>query len=176
MQQRRARHVAEINFAPAAVDEHADGDRDATVLFHDVDDFFDRAAGRDDVFDDEAALARVQREAAAECHLAVLALCEDRARAERLACLMGEQDAARDGADDGLDVRVFEFFSHGLAELLRVLWVLQDVEFLDVVRAVEAARQEEMAIHNRVCFDQKFLDFCFCHWHGDFTLLVLSSM
>ena len=56
VQQCGARDVAEIDFAAAAVDEHADGDGDAAVCLDDVDDFLDGAAGRDDVFDNQAAL------------------------------------------------------------------------------------------------------------------------
>ena len=131
MQQGRARDVTKVDFAAAAVDEHADGDGDAAVGLDDVDDFLDGAAGRDDVLDNQAALTRMQVEAAAEGHLTIDALGEDGARAEGLARLMGEQDAAGHRTDDGLDVGVLELLSHRLAELLRVLWMLQHIEFLD---------------------------------------------
>jgi hypothetical protein len=43
--------------------------------------------------------------------------------------------------------------------------MLQDVEFLDVMRAVEARGQKEMAIHDGVGLDKKLLDFFFRHGH-----------
>lgn len=44
---------AEVCFAAASVYEEADADDVALGFIHDIDDFFDRAAGGDDVFDDE---------------------------------------------------------------------------------------------------------------------------
>ena len=170
VQQGRARDVTEADFAAAAVDEHADGDGNTAVGLDDIDDFLDGAAGRDDVFDDQAALTRMQVEAAAEGHLAIDALGEDGARAESLARLMGEQDAAGHRADDGLDVGVLELLGHRLAELLRVLWMLQHVELLDVVRAMQAGRQQEMAIHDGVRLDQQVFYFFFGHCH--FTVSI----
>ena len=83
---------------------------------------------------------------------------------------MREQDAAGHGADDGFDVRVLELLCHRFAELLRIPRMLQDIEFLDVVRAVEARGQQEMAIHDGVGLDEEVFDLLFGHGHLFHTL------
>lgn len=79
MQERMIRHIAKADFAAAAVHEHANSHWNTARLAHDVYDFFDRAARRHDVLDDEHALALVELEAATERHLAIDALREYRA-------------------------------------------------------------------------------------------------
>ena len=68
--EKRARGNVEFDLAAAAVNDRSGGDREAAFLFDDTDGFASGAAGRPDVFDYQNALARLQFESAAQCHLA----------------------------------------------------------------------------------------------------------
>ena len=149
------RHIAECRLAAAAVNEHRDCHGNSTRRLHHVDHLFDRAARRHDVLDNQHALALTQRETAAKCHLAIHALCEDRAGSEGLSRLMCEQDAARHGADDRLNPRILELLRHCLTELLCILRVLQHVKLLHIVRTVQPRRQEKMPVHNCARLNQQ---------------------
>src|SRR5207248_7638620 len=92
--------------AAAAIDQGADSDDGTATGAHALDHLTGRAASGDDVLDDEAALARREREAAPQPHRAVLPLGEQRADAERARDLVGDQDAADGWRQHRLSPRV----------------------------------------------------------------------
>ena len=104
-------------------------------------------------------------EPTAERHLAVHALRKNGARAKSLARLMREQNAAGHRADNCLNICVLKFFRHRLAELLRVFRMLQHIELLHIMRAVQARRQQEVAVHDGIRLHQEIFYFLFCHTH-----------
>ena len=138
---------AKFGLAAAAVDEEADTDDDAAGFLDDIDDFLDGTASRDDIFDDEDAFTRFDVEATAKSHDTLFTFREDSPRAESLADFMSQQDAAGHRTHDGLDVLVLETFCQFLAELFRIFRMLENVEFFNVQRAVQARRQQEMAFY-----------------------------
>lgn len=139
---------AEFSLATATVDEEANTDDDAASFLDNVDNFLNRTTRRDDIFDDEDAFTRFDVEATAKSHDALFTFREDSPRAESLADFMSQQDAAGHRTHDSLDVLVLETFCQFLAELFRIFRMLENVEFFNVQRAVQARRQQEMAFEN----------------------------
>ena len=120
---------AEVCFAAASVYEEADADDVALGFIHDIDDFFDRAAGGDDVFDDEDFFTRSDLEAAAQGHLAIFSFGENGTNAQKTRSDLRQDDAAGRRSNDGLDAHILEMVCKFLAELFRVFRMLEHVEF-----------------------------------------------
>ena len=117
-----------------------------------------RAAGRDDVLDDEHAIGWRQREAAAQRQRAVLTLGEHRADAERAPDFLADDDAAeRRRQDDGrLQVRVR--VRQRVAERVGELGILQHERALQVAVAVQPGRQPEVPFEQRAGLAEQIED------------------
>src|SRR5205807_1165963 len=106
------------------------------------------SAGREDVVDDQDALARIQAEAAPE--LAALAVRRalgiDRARAELAGDLVRDDDAAGRGPRDRLHTETARGFRDRRAQPLGLLRPLQHLELLEVEGRVLAGAEEEVAL------------------------------
>src|SRR6267143_1381607 len=135
--------------AAAPVDQRADADDGAPARPHALHHLAGRAAGGDDVLDDEAALTGRQREPAPQPHHAVLALRKERAHAERARHLVGHEDAADGGGEHALGAGVAERGGQRVAEPRRVLRILKNQRRLQINVGVQARRQAEVAPHER---------------------------
>src|SRR5262249_36973653 len=122
--ERRALHIKRRT-PVAAVDQRADADDVAAARAHALHDFARRAAGGDDVLDDEAALTRCQREPTPQAHHALLTLGEQRADAEGARDLVGDEDAADRGGQHRLSTGGNEGCRERLAEAGRMLGILE---------------------------------------------------
>src|SRR5579885_1326726 len=148
--------------APAgAVNDRGRADDERARRAHCLDGLARRAAGRDHVLDDENLLAGPDGEASPQSHAPFFALSPDRADAERPRDLPADDDAADCRRDDRLDVLAAEALSDGATERLGLRRVLQHERALEVLRAVQAARQNEVAFEQRARppepFDDLFL-------------------
>ena len=92
-QQRVKRHVESL-LAAAAIDHRARADHDRARRARHVHRLARRAAGGDDVFDDQHLLAGVEREAAAQRQRAVLPFREDGADPKGASYFLADHDAA----------------------------------------------------------------------------------
>src|SRR3990172_5978839 len=142
--QRRFLH-GERRGPTASIDQRADTHQNALAVLDDLDDLARGAAGRDDVFNHEAALARCEAEASAEAHHAVLALAEEAPGAEGPRYLVGHEDPADGRRQDHLDAVALEGPGQLAAERLRVGRMLEDERALEIDVGVEPGREEEMA-------------------------------
>ena len=115
----------------------------------------ERAAGREDVVDEQDALAGVDAEPAPELAVGGAVgvpdlLGEDRPKAELAGGLEGEDDAAGRRAGDHVDHRLAVAAADAggpqAAQLAGRSGVLEDLELLDVGVAVAAALEQEMAL------------------------------
>ena len=97
-----------------------------------------RSARRHDVFDNEHAIARVEREPAPQRERAVLALREDRAHAERAAHLVADDDATERWRQDDGRRKHRDALGQRAREGLRVARVLQYQRALQIPGAVQA--------------------------------------
>ena len=113
------------------------------------DDLARRAAGGDHVLDDQASLARGEGEAPAQAHHAVLALAEQRARAEGARDLVRDEDAADRGREHRAGASGGQARGQGAPERLRVLRVLEDERRLQIDVRVEPRREPEVAAQQR---------------------------
>ena len=105
-------------------------------------------ARRDDVLDDQHALAGLDPEAAAQRERAVDALGEDRAHAEAAPDLVADDQAAHRRREHHVDLvaRRLHLRRECLAERLGVGGVLQDQRALQVAGAVQPGGQDEVAL------------------------------
>ncbi len=159
---------AEVCFAAASVYEEADADNVALGFIHDIDDFLDRAAGGDDVFDDQNFFTRSDLEAAAKGHLAIFSFGENGTNAQKTRSDLRQNDTASRRSNDGLDAHILEMICKFLAELFRIFRMLEHIEFFYIKRAVKTAGQKEMTFQNGFGFFQQRFDFFFVHYAFSF--------
>ena len=67
---------------------------------------------------------------------------------------MSQQDAAGHRTDDRLNPGILEFLCHGFTKLLSIFRMLQHIELLHIMRAVQTGGQQEMSIHDGIRLDQ----------------------
>src|SRR5579884_165984 len=145
--EQRGRGDAEID-ERAAHDRADPGDGRAAGA-HDVDDLAHRAAGRHDVLDDERAVVRLEREAAAEGRDAVLFLDEDAERAELARRLVAEHDPADRRADDDRRRERARLVGERARDLLDEPRIFEDAELLDEPVRVPAGREPKVPVEDR---------------------------
>lgn len=115
----------EVGRAAAAIDDRARADHDGSCVTRDRDRLARRASGRDDVFDDEHAIFRPQREAAAKPQRAVLPLGEKRADAERAPNFLADDNATKRRRKDGRRTEIVNAGTELGADRLGIARVLE---------------------------------------------------
>ena len=127
---------AEVCFAAASVYEEADADNVALGFIHDIDDFLDRAAGGDDVFDDQNFFTRSDLEAAAKGHLAIFSFGENGTNAQKTRSDLRQNNTACSRSNNGLNTLILKMFCKFTAELFCIFRMLQYIKLFYIQRAV----------------------------------------
>ena len=155
-------HVQPL-LAAAAIDDRTGPDHDRARGPRHVHRLSRRAAGRDDVFDDEDPFTGVEREPAPQRQRAVLALREDRADAESAADFLADHDPAERGRQHRLRAERSDDRAKRGAERLGLAWMLQHERALQIAGAVQSGRQTEVPFEKSAGLSKNCQNFGFSH-------------
>ena len=144
----------EVGFAAASIYQKADAYNVAFGFIDYIDNFFDRAAGGNDIFYDEDFFTRSYFKATAKCHFAIFSFGENGTNAQKTSGDLRENDAPSSGSDDGFDAFIFEMVCKFFAKFFSVFRMLEYIEFFYIPWAVKSAGQKEVAFHDSIGFFQ----------------------
>ena len=121
----------------------------------DVDRFLNASAARDHVFGDNEAFALVDLESAPQSESAGFFFDKDVAFAQRAPDFLADDDPAEGRGDHGVAIEVAQLICELLANLRRDPGVLKENGALEILAAVQAGAQNEMAVEQRAGFAKK---------------------
>jgi len=161
-----------IDLATGAVDEHANAYQLRAVCIYELDALVDTSAGRQDVIDDEYALASFHMLWAAEEPLSIRALLSVSRGCTKVSCdFIGEDDAKRGWAEDNIGFDCCTVFSECAPKLLNILRIAEYMELLEVAIGVTTTGQHEVTGQQGAGFFKEGKGFGFSHS----TLIVPMS-
>lgn len=137
------RKIERILF-PASIEDCRVPDHPSAERFDHRGGLTGRFPRRDDVFDDDHALAGLDREAATEGHLSILPFGETEGHAEGARDRVADDQPSQRWRDHALRIEPPELPGERRPELVRMRGKLEQTRALHVVRTVEAGRKTEM--------------------------------
>jgi len=152
-----------VGSAVRTIHRRSDGDDQSSMSTNDVHRFLHSTALGDDVFDDEQPLTRGYFETAAQDEFSFFLFHENEPAAELTRDLLAEHEAAHGRSDHGFHAEVTHFSGQRRAELLDQRHLLQGESTLEVLPAVQAAAQDEMAFEQGARIKEELQHFSLSH-------------
>jgi len=142
--------TAEVWFRiTAAVDNHADCGNGSAVGANDVDCFLHASAARHDIFDHDEFFVGRNLETAAQGELAIFFFNKDVAFTQRPPDFLANNNSAQSRGDDCIAIKLAQFVGKLSAHLRSDVGMLQEDRTLEILAAMQAGAQNEVAIEKR---------------------------
>jgi hypothetical protein len=132
---------AHISNTTASINDRACADDNAAGGAHRLHGLARRAAGCDDVFDNQHALARLQPETPSQRHCTRFSFGKHRARTQRSSCFVSDDYPADRRGDNRLDGLLVESGGELPPYELGMLGILKHARTLQITRAMEPGRK-----------------------------------
>jgi hypothetical protein len=138
------------------VNQAANSHNFSAKIFNDIDCFLNLSASGHDIFGHDKALTRRNLKSASQNQFSILFLGENMAFTEDSPNFLSNDNAAHGWRNDGITFHLCEFRCKVATNFRRNVGVLQDQSALEVLPAVQAGAENEVAIQQRTCFLERF--------------------
>ena len=122
---------------------------------NDVDCFLHASTARDDVFDDDKFFVRRNLKTAAQNKFAIFFFDKDVAFAQRSADFLADNNPAKGRGDHRVAIKFAEFVGEPSTDFCSDLGVLKEYRALEILPAVQAGAQNEVALEQSPGFAEK---------------------
>ena len=139
-------------FLAASIDNHTDGGNDSAVRAHDIDRLLDAAAARHDILGHDKAFAFVDLESAPQNESAGFFFDKNVTLTERSPNFLADDNSAKRRRDDCVAVEFAQSIGQHSANAGGDVGILKKQRALEILPAVQAGAQNEMAVEQRAGF------------------------
>jgi hypothetical protein len=148
--------TTKIRFGLAApVENHANCGNNPAMRTNDVDCFLDASAAGHDIFDGDEFFSRRNLETASQNKFAIFFFDKDVAFAQRSGDFLADNDFAEGRGDHRVAIKFAEFVGEPSADFCSDLSMLKEYRALEILPAVQAGAQNEMALEQSPGFAEE---------------------